>query len=425
MKALLIILIATSLTANAWLVLRSAPASAGASASVFQVVAPVTPPPAAITVGSLPLETLEMAEPAALRDQLRAAWADDTVVRSLVEAALRRRYRARLLALQVERSQVAWWRGSVPAPAGDDAKLLREMVQGPLRELMGRDPLDLRDAESRYGFVSPEKRRLLAAIALDYADLDEAAGGRSTIAQVKSELEQQRLLAEERRKDVLAALTPAERAEYDLRFEGAAGLLSGRLAVMNGTEHEFRALSPIMDEHRRQAQALSRDDSFSAAFGELQQRTIDQIAAAIGPDRALDYLWSGPGLFPELRRFTQETGLPPATTSRVLQLAAETGVNASGIHNDATIPAEQKRAALQALQDRVRPQFDTLVPEPLRARLPEQAVAWFAMLSEGRYMGFSPSLDSTGTGTIAPTAITTPAAGRAWSPSAKPRVPGR
>ena len=94
----------------------------------------------------------------------------------------------------------------------------------------------------------------------------------------------------------------------------------------------------------------------------------------------------------------QALGLPSSTASRVLQLAAETGARASELHVDTTIAAERKHAALQQLQERVRPACDALVPASLRATLPEQARAWFTMLGEGRYMGFMPSIDSTGSG---------------------------
>lgn len=421
MKTLLALLIASSLTANAWLVFRAAPADA-APAPRTSVPTEAPPPDTAGAAGQVPFAVLETTDPAKLRDVLRAAGAEEVVVRSVVEGALRRRYREQLAALRTARAKGAWWRSDVRTPAADDARLLKEIVLTPLREIMGRDPLDLVDAQNRLRFLPSEKRRLLAEIALDYADMETSVGGRSSIDRLKPEDDQQRLLAEERRKDVLAALTPEERAEYDLRFEGAAGLLSGRLAAMNGTEKEFRALSPLIDEMRRASASLPKGEGFAASYEELKQRTVDRIAAEIGQDRALDYLWSGPGLYPELIRWAQEMRLPATTAARVMQLAAETGARASALHVDPAIPTERKIAALQSLQETVRPQFDALVPDILRARLPGQASAWFTMLGEGRYMGFMPSLDSTGSGTTAPTSVTTPAAGKAWQSPPRPRV---
>jgi hypothetical protein len=421
MKRLIFILLATSLTANAWLSLRISQAgqpTRSTAPAAHLNAAPHTPPKDASTV---PIVALRSADPTTWRDQLREAGADESTVRAIIEGQLRQRYRAQLSAMRVEQFQTTWWRSDTRKPGTDDTQLLKDTVLNPLRELVGRDPLDLQDAEKRYDFLPPAKRRLLAEIELDYADMG-GAGRLLSSNTLKSDINRQDLLAEERRKDVMAALTPEERAEFDLRFEGSAGLLSGRLAAMNGTEQEFRALRPLLDELRQQERALPRGDNLSAAYAELNQKTVDQIAAAIGPDRALDYLWSGPGLFPELMRFAQERGLPGTTAARTMQLAAETGARASEIHHDATILPTQKVAALQALQGIVRSDLDQLVPESLRLQLPQTAIEWLTMLGEGRYMGFSPSLSSTGSGTISAVSVSKAVNGRPWLPP--PRPPG-
>ena len=186
-------------------------------------------------------------------------------------------------------------------------------------------------------------------------------------------------------------------------------------------------MRPVLDAVRQREKALPREPSalpnetFLTAFAEFTQQSLDTIAAAIGPDRALDYQWSGPGLYAELVCFVQERELPSTTAARIMQLAAETGARASAIHHDDTIPIAEKGLALQRLQAEVRRDFDQLVPESLRANLPVQAVDWFTLLAQGRYMGFTPSLLSTGTGVTMPTAVSTSVGGRAWSPPPRPR----
>lgn len=420
MKRVIFILLGTSLTANAWLASRISWTDATTNASTVSLTSAASPKPddAATTI---PISTLESDHPAVWRDQLREAGADESMVRAVIEGQLRQRYRARLRELRVDQFQTNWWKSDGRRIGGDDTQLLKDVVLTPLRELVGRDPLDVRDAEKRFDFLPPAKRRMLAEIELDYAEMDHAGRTAGSSTTLKSDVDRQDLLAGERRKDEIAALTPEERAEFDLRFEGSAGLLSGRLAAMNGTEQEFRALRPLLDELRQQERALPRDNNFSAAFAELNQKTVNRIAATIGPDRALDYLWSGPGLYPELTRFAQERGLPATTAARVMQLASETGIRASGIHHDPTIPPANKVDALQALQADVRTDLNRLVPETLRSQFPPTAIEWYTMLGEGRYMGFSPSLSSTGSGTIAPASVSKPATGRPWAPPARPR----
>ncbi len=420
MRAFLAILIATSLTANAWLAWRVA-SNPGMPESGMEAAAPPVTANAAPSVGVVPLDELETADAATCRDRLRAAGADDAMTRAIIEGMLQQRYRDQLKTIRVGRSQGAWWRGDARSTSSDEGRLQKEMVRNPVREALGRDPLDVSDAEKRYDFLPSEKRRLLAEIALDYEDLGATGAGWISGNSTQADLDKQRLLADERRRDVLAALTPKERAEYDLRFEGSAGLLSGRLAVMRGSEQEFRALRPLLDATQAGANSIPRGDGFVPAFAEFNQQELDKIAAAIGPERALDYQWSGPGLYAELVRFAEERGLPGNTGARIMQLAAETGAQASAIHYDTTVPAGEKGAALQRLQTEVRRDFDRLVPEPLRVELPAQAVDWFNMLAEGRYMGFTPSLLGTGTGVTAATSILTAARGRAWSPPPRPQ----
>lgn len=420
MKRVILILLATSVTANAWLAIRISREEAVTDPSTASPSSAAAPRPADATA-IVPLAVLESDHAVGWRDQLRNAGADEAAVRAIIDGLLRQRYRTRLSEMRIDQFRTKWWKSDTRKFGGDDSQLLKDLVLTPLRELVGRDPLDIQDAEKRFDFLPPAKRRMLAEIELDYAEMGLAGGPVFSSNTLKSDVDRQDLLASERRKDVVAALTPEERAELALRFEGSAGLLSGRLAVMNGTEQEFRALRPLLDELRRQERTLPRDDNFSAAFAELNQIAVDRIAAAIGPDRALDYLWSGPGLYPELMRFAQERGLPVTTAARVMELASETGVRASRIHHDATIPTALKVDALRALQSQVSEPFNRLVPETLRSQLPRTAIEWFTILGEGRYMGFSPSLSSTGFGTIAPAAVSQPAMGRPWAPPPRPR----
>ena len=421
MKRLIFILLATSLTANAWLAIRTLRAESAVDPTTASHTSSAPPMPT-VDAATVPVVAFESPDPAVWLDELRKSGGDDSTIRALIEGQLRQHYRAQLSALRVEQLQTTWWRNDTRKTGGDDTNLLKNVVLNPLREVLGRDPLDVQDAEKRFDFLPPAKRRLLAEIELDYAELGGAARGWVSSTTLKSDINRQDLLAEERRKDVMKALTPEERAEFDLRFEGSAGLLSGRLAVMNGTEREFRALRPLLDGTRVRSNALPKDEGFLPAFAELNQQELDKIAAAIGPERALDYQWSGPGLYAELVRFAADRALPSTTAARILQLAAETGVRASSIHHDAAIPAREKAAALQRLQVEVRRDFDRLVPESMRTDLPAQAVDWFAMLAEGRYMGFTPSLLSTGTGVTMATSVSTPARGRPWSLPPRPRA---
>lgn len=399
MKKIFLLLLATSLTANAWwwwraraepgegparASARPAPAKARATA-----VAPSVP---AVVIRSL--VALDRADLAAVRDALRAAGVDESSVRGLIEGVLRQRHKAQVTAWRIDRWRTAWWRGGLNAPDGPKVPTWRE-IGGELKDqLLGRDPLDVADAEVRYDFLPEEKRRKLAAIDLDYSELrSRAPASRGGLGATKGEQDELRLLNAERRQDVLATLTEAERAEYELRFSATAAQNGRRFAAIAVTEQEFRAIQPLIVAMRDENTESARGQGDAAARVEVEQRTIDRLVAAVGYDRTLDYLWgmdSGP--YASAVRVLREANLPANHAARLLQLAAETGEQAVAIHYDATLTAEQKRAALVALQAAVRPRLDALVPAPSQPKLDELAIGWFTALGEGRYARRQPTL---------------------------------
>ena len=439
MKTLLLTFLAVSLAANAWLWRRGtaprtgaalevgAVAAGGANAARSTTTAPASDRAAAHPSGLLPIDVLNAfngaSDPAALRDALRAAGADEALVRALLEGILRRRLADELLKLHVLRMRTMWWRVGVSPIGSENPRMVNEFVTAPMRALFGPDPLELTEAEGRFAFLPAEKRRLLAAIDFDYAEL---LGRERTAAyndRSKAELDAQQLLAQERRRDILAALSPEERAEYDLRFSGTAAMVSRRLATFAGTEEDFRALKPALDAFDTAAKAIPQDQNFSAAYVALQQRTMDQLASTMGRDRALEYIWSGPGGYAATVQAVQKAGLPIVTAAQVYQLAAETGQKAAAIHYDTSLSTEQKRAALTTLQQSTQPALDAIVPGNARAALPRDATAWLTALGSGSYVRYQPTLLSSGLTTMPATIATTPV-GTAPSPIPLPRNPG-
>jgi hypothetical protein len=393
MKRFFLFLLATSLTANAWLYFRETthPAASPEANGTPTRSPNAAPSPEAVSPLVGLLATLDRADVdlAKLRDELRAAGVDDSSVRGLLEGVLRARYEAQAAAGQIDAFRTGWWRRGLSAP-GRTGPSARSLVDEPLQALLGRDPLDIADAEARYDFLSPEKRRLLALTDLDYTDLRRKSPQARTSAATKTELEEQQLLARERQKDVIAALTPEERAEYDLRFGGTAARNARRFAAIQVTEEEFRAVKPILDvlDEQRRGKSL-----VSAEYAGAEQTAVDGLVSAVGYARALDFIWgddSGP--YAKTTRLLREASLPPDNAVRLFQLSAETGLKAAAIHDDAALDAAQKRAALTTLQQATRPQLDALVPPALQSKLDPYAFTWFQILGDGRYQMQRPIL---------------------------------
>jgi hypothetical protein len=398
MKRILFLLLGVSLATNGWLLWSrgqqrvAAPAREPALAS--------TKPPASAAASSTLVSSvvaLESAGPEALVGTLRATGAEESVVRAMFEGLLRRRHQEKLAAVRAERARSAWWRAGQTVQAGD-AALLKEMVTAPLERLFGRNPLDVADAESRYSFLSPEKRRQLAQIDLDYAEMLARMPQIPVGSQTPAEVREQRLLADERRKDIVAALTPDERAEYDLRFSGTAGIVGNRAKTMVATEADYRAFKPVMDDFNERSNALPRGANFPvAAYEELQRDAASQLVEKLGYDRTLEYLWSGyASFYGPLRRAADSGQLAADSPGKVMELAFDTGRRAAAVHEDATLNLDQKRAALVALQQTVRAQLDALLPAEVRRGLPADALRWWSELGAGRYAFMQPSLLSSG-----------------------------
>lgn len=416
MKTLFIALLAGSLLTNAWLLQRSpsnrdATPSNAARRTPEAATAPAHPVPPTEAAAREIARALSSGDIATLRDGLTAAGADAATVRGLVEGVLRRRYEKHASDWRIERIRTMWWRGGSSAARGDNAPSDQAMVRKPLQTLLGTDLLDLADAELRYEFLSPEKRRLLALIDLDYIDMQaNAAPGGLSNAPTKAEVDEQDLLMRERKKDTLTALTAEERAEYELHFSSLVMNNVRRFSAMEANEQEFRTIIPLIDAFDRQMKTLrSGDPNYLTALNEIEQHTMDGLVATLGYERALDYCWAaGSGPYVPTVRLLRELQLPTTRAAQLLQLAAETGVQGAAIHGDPTLTVDQKREALAALQGAVRPRLDALVPPASQDRLPPEAITWFTALGEGRYASHRTTAYSNVWFAATPIAVTTP-----------------
>jgi hypothetical protein len=414
MKALIALLLAASVTVNVWLIVRRTfhpiiGRAAKTSVHSAEPARPTNSPPLNAAEAEL-LSSLDSADVTVLRDQLRAAGFDEATVRAAVEGGLRQHYREKLIAQRIEHLRTSWWRGN--AARGSPTPSQRTLVQAPLRALLGIDPFDLADLESHYDFLPPEKRALLATIDLDYSELQTSRSG--TNAQLKADVAAQEVLSREQRQDVLAALTPEERAEYDLRFSSTASQNARRFAAMDENEAEFRAIEPIIEAYSAKGKDVPQGPNSLAANSALQQDAIDQLVATVGYDRACAYLWatdSGP--YRSTLHVLQEAGLPADNAFRLLQLASDTGAQAIAIHYDPQQTPEQKIAALAELQQATRPQLDALIPPESQAKLDSAAITWFTLLGEGSYLPVKASLMGEGWNLYPATSVAAPPKGNA------------
>jgi hypothetical protein len=380
--------LSASLIGNAWMwgranVQQSSPRSPSA---ITEAKAPLAAP--SLTFSDLRREDLSVA-----RDQMRASGASEATIRGVIEGILRRRYREELSVRRSQRLETGWWRerdftriveGPVRMTPADDPILFREMVQAPLDRLLGPDPSELAEINARYEFLTEATRQQLARIEADIAsttsiDVQARYGGNETALQNEKSRLQAGLAA------VLAGLPPQQRHEYNLRFGWLTPGLKQRMAVIDGTEDEYRLVFQLLDVHAKARGISGEREARNVAGSRIDQSTADQLVQLLGFERALDYIWSGTYEYPAYARGVREANLPLGIASQIVQLAAKTAEQASLIHFEASRPLEQKRVAFEVLRRNAQVELDALLPPSVQQKFVPRSLAWLAELNEGRY----------------------------------------
>jgi RNA polymerase sigma factor (sigma-70 family) len=333
----------------------------------------------------------------ALRDELRAAGASDTRVREIVAGVQMRRYREKTSEKRVARIGRGWWLEDQRVLGITRASMLlrtdwglkRTMVDDTVAETVGADPAQVKVLDARYPFLPPEKRALFARLERDIQWEWVPTGNTEEDAQTDAAMAKMAQESREKRDKILADLSGNERMEYDMRFGQFGNRLKTQFgSIPDGTEDEFRTMFKLAQEYTKdegQGGAAAR----SASAG---QEITDRVVAAMGYDRALDYLWSGTPEYQTFAEAAQATHLPSTVARQATQLAAETGSKAAAIHADTTLAPQQRQAALLALQQEVRLTMDALIPSVVQQQLPATALSWLTQLDQGKFRTITPSL---------------------------------
>ena len=392
------LLLCASLAGNAYMMSQSLRESVAPISVAAVEVKPATTTSAASF--SLVKDDVNLA---ALRDQLRTSGANESSIRATLEGILRRRYREKLSADRVERTRWGWWRdpmlnlGNPEAPIQftEDQRLLRETVTIPLEQLLGPDPLAVAETEAKYAYLPSELRQAFGRLDRDVPPTFLATGRIEVDGPIEAELARQRSAVDQQRKELVASLAPAQRADWEMRNSPLATNLVRQFEPLGVTEAEYRGIFPLADNYAKTNPRSVRPPEgadFNALNEAATQQMMQQLVSTFGYDRALDFIWSGAAEYGPYARVLRDTDLPISTAGRVMQLAAETAKHAATVHGDETLSLEQKRAALVALQQRVRPELDALLPAEVQQRLAPTAQAWLPGLSQGNSTPIAGSL---------------------------------
>jgi hypothetical protein len=356
------------------------------------------------------MDIVEKADLAALSEQLRAAGASDTRVREVVWGILQWRFRDAQSEKRLARLQHGWWLDDrrtmgVTSPRqlkADDLGLSRELVEDKFAALLGEDPAQLEVVKARYSFLPEDLQNKLAKLNRDLEIEWVPTGDPEADARIQAEMAKNKARNSAEKEKLIASLPADQRREYEMRY-GDAGmeLSSGIRTVPGATEEEFRKLYSITA-----ASGVSTGENITTGSGTIrllsdinpqtQQALTERVVSELGFDRALDFLWAGTPEFRAAATVSKEAGLAPTTAGRYAQLAAETGMKAAAINQDASLTFEERRAALVALQQTARAEIDALIPPAAQQKLAPNALAWVNQMSDGRYKMMAPGFPGRG-----------------------------
>ncbi|MGC4072042.1 MAG: hypothetical protein QM760_05910 [Nibricoccus sp.] len=293
-------------------------------------------PPAAVTDGKTGATTepspeqlsaaLKFGNHLVLRDQLRALGMPESTVQAMIRASLWQPYLERQRAMLAAKTSDAgpYWRSPLQAAnrsyTAEERAELRTLASQ-LREvtvaLLGVEGLDVRGTlSSRYSFLAPESAAKLADLDLDYGEMRQEITQESERFKVASDAGKLKYLERERRKDIEAALSPAELSEYDLRYSPAAIALRSRLKQVDLSEAEYRNL---FDLQKNFLDTRTASPNSKASAADTAQVTRD-MQALLGDERYAIFRRANDPDYRQLEAAGDRFNIPVATLNNVYAL---------------------------------------------------------------------------------------------------------
>jgi hypothetical protein len=253
-----------------------------------------------------------------------------------------------------ERTRIPYWQSAIsPDPRAGDEQRKRIAEHMKLQQKYSNPDFENPDyldyARRRWGNVSVEKIKALAAIETDYQNLnmEEFAKRRVRPGEESTARETDLLMQQEQAADIAKVLTPEEFAEYERRASPAANILRTQLEAFRPTEAEYVAIFAIQREAQDALHAAeARRDR--AAYDALRNEMTAKVKALLGDDRALDYEASIVGN-DQTARLVSRLGLPARVATEVRQAQQDFTQRGQAIRANPALSAAERGAQLDAL----------------------------------------------------------------------------
>jgi hypothetical protein len=369
------VLLVGSLAANlagavAWVAFSSPPAASvdqttTAESKKAAAKAPVSGAAAAASAAlAKTWSHVETSDLRALIARLRAADFPPSVIRAIVAQQLQEQFADRRKAIIGEAQPFEYWKSSglFNNAYTNDPKMraaLRDLAReqtNQMKELLGPDATeeDLSGGWRRrqFGNLSKEKVDQVNQVTQDYFDLESQVRTAANGMVLKEDRDNLAYLAEEKKKDLAAVLTPEELADYELHSSQTTNRLRTQLAGMDLTEDQFKAIYQLQKPY--DDKYLTTTGGFTSAEmvrerQDAQKEVQAQIKAALGESLATQYEQAMDYNYQSTNRVVARLNLPKETVQQVMDVSKDIQARANSVRMDRTLSPDQRNAQLAAL----------------------------------------------------------------------------
>ncbi len=308
-------------------------------------------------------DELPMNDLPAMVARLRSEGCPPALLRAIISERVQRIFDIRLREIRSNAEPHAYWKaGLAPSLLGNATTRasLRELWQEQttlLKNLLGPDAESPADAASldmqrrRYGNLSSEKIAQINLINTDYSDLSTQIRRDAAGLMLPQDREALAYLESQQREDLLGVLTPDEYQDYLLRTSPKANSLRRQLIGLQPTEQEFRtvfALHHAFDETYGNTRRRNTPE-WQAERRAAQQKLVDEVKAALGPERGAEYELSRDSNYVEAVVFTESQQLPKVTALEIRDVQRAAQDQANALRTNRTLAPEERAAQLDAV----------------------------------------------------------------------------
>lgn len=355
-----------------------------------------------------------------LAAQLRAAGFPTAVVRAIVDAQVEARFAPQIRELKRATEETPYWKPDPTMYSGNSevftklSQIYRERAKV-MREVLGQDALawgatDPTAAQRRqFGDIAPAKIDLVQRINDDYAEMSAQVRTAMQGVTLPEDREKLALLEREKRADLAALLTPQELNDYEMRSSPVTSRLRSALSVMEASEAEFLAIykiqQPFVDTLYSSSNMVTTRSSFEQRR-ELTAQVNEQVKAALGEARFLEYQRATNYEYQGLHRMAQVENLPVTAVAQAFDVRASTAEASDKIMNDRSLTPEARTAALQTLAQSAHNQIISAVGPKVGNAYANNA-QWLTYIKQGGAISIMPdgnlSYRSANPGPVRPT----------------------